>query len=159
MSELDKKLEQHRVDMMVKSVNLMKELRDEYMPQVKDDVVILSAAEYDVLLEKNDPNNQLAKLLNTMQKIFLTTRGCRPQLLFEGEHYIAKDKYYSKVSFKSKSILKALQEYIDHILETRKSMEITPIDDSKFDYFYPPTVEEAVMGYGTKNGVAEEDEG
>lgn len=159
MPDLNKKLEQHRIDMMVKSVDLMKELRDEYMPQVKDDVVILSAAEYDVLLEKNDPNNQLAKLLATTQKIFQTTRGCRPQLLFEGEFYIAKDKYYSKVSFKSKSILKALQDYIDHVLKTRKSMSITPIEDSKFEYFYPPTVEDAVMSYGNKNGVAEENEG
>jgi hypothetical protein len=150
MPDIDKKLEQHRVEMMVKSVDLMKELRDEYMPQVKDDVVILSAAEYDHLLEKNDPNNQLAKLLNTMQKLFMSTRGCRPQLLFEGDSFVTRDKYYSKESFKSKSILKALQDYIDHMLETRKPMDITPIDDSKFDYFYPPTVEDAVMNYGKK---------
>jgi hypothetical protein len=145
MPDLKDRIEQHKIKMMVESVDLMKELRDEYLPQSREDVVILSAAEYEELLQKHDPNNQLAKLLKTTSGIFQNTRGCRPQLLFEGDFYVARDKYYSGYQAKSKSILKALTNYIEHIMETRKPMSETPIETSIYDYYYPPTVEKAVM--------------
>lgn len=154
MPDISDKVAKHRTETVVTAANIVKEFRDENLGHVKNDVIVLTSFEYDTIVQEHDPNDQLAKLLATMQKIYTETRGCRPTLLFEGEYFVARDKYYSKVQFKAKHILDVLRKYIDHVIDTRKPMSETPIETSRYVYYYPPTTEEAVMGE-----IAKADEG
>ena len=137
---MEKEEEEKGKKMIKEGVQMLKALRNEHLPRMKDDIVILSSKEYDVLLESNDPNNQVARLMKTMHKVFNETRGSRPVLLFEGDHFIAKDKYYSKYQSKSKSIITALTNYIEFMQENRRPMSDAGVDNSKYKYFFPPTV-------------------
>lgn len=140
MDKIEERLDKFKFSMIKEGVRVMKEIRNTHLPQMQNDVIILTGVEFDTLLEKNDPNSQLAKLLKTMQGLFKDTRGCRPQLLFEDGMFIAKDKYYAKEVFSGKSVITALTNYIEHVHDARLPMEDAGIEHSKYKYFYPPTV-------------------